>query len=183
MILEGEISSVMEAALQHLREELKGIRTGRANPAILDQVSVEVYGTKMKIKDLANITVPESRQLLISPYDANAVNAIAKGIETANLGIQPVVDGNMVRIIIPPMDESIRKDMVKVCKKKSEDAKIAIRDIRRKFNDKVKKQKADNEIPEDVLKQLEKQIQEITDKYCKNADEVSAKKEKEILEI
>jgi len=183
MSLDSDINEAMEAAIQHLKQELKSIRTGRANPAILDNVMVEVYGSQMRLKDLANITVPESRQLLISPYDANNVNMIAKGIEIANLSVQVIADGNVVRINIPPMDESIRKDMVKLCKTKNESAKVAIREIRRKFNDLIRKQKSEGEIPEDMMKQKEKKIQELTDKFCKLSDDVCKDKEKEILEI
>jgi ribosome recycling factor len=183
MSIENEVSRAMEDAIAHLTKELKTLRTGRANPALLDTVVVEVYGTKMKIKDVANVTVPESRQILVSPYDANNANAIAKAIDAANLSVQAMVDGNVVRINIPPMDEAIRKDMVKQCKKKSEETKISIREIRRKFNDLIRKQKADGEMPEDMMKQMEKKIQELTDKYCKLSDTTCVDKEKEILEI
>ncbi len=183
MSMENEVIAAMEAAIDHLKQELKSLRTGRANPAILDHVMVETYGTSMRLKDLANVTVPESRQLLISPYDANNANAIAKGIENANLNVQAVVDGNVVRINIPTMDESVRKEMVKQCKKRTEEAKIAIREIRRKFNDLVKKQKTSGELPEDMMKQKEKKIQELTDKYCKLCESTCSDKEKEILEI
>jgi ribosome recycling factor len=183
MFNENNIKNAMQAAIDHVKTELKNLRTGRANPAVLDGVRVEVYGTLMKIRDIASVSVPESRQILITPYDAQNIHAIKKAIETANLNLQPMVDSNVVRINIPPMDETIRKDMVKLCKKKAEDGKIVIRDIRRKFNEEVRKDKTSGDITEDMQKANEKKIQELTDKYCKNLDTLCAEKEKEILEI
>jgi len=183
MSLESEIIHDMEGAIDHLHQELKSLRTGRANPAILDQVMVEVYGTQMHIKELGNVTVPESRQLLITPYDPQNTQTIAKAIENANLNLQTKVDNNAIRIMIPQMDESIRKDMVKQCKKKAEEGKVSVREIRRKYNEQIKKQKSSGEMPEDLFKQKEKKIQELTDKHCKMIDDIAASKEKEILEI
>lgn len=183
MNIESEVKGAMESALEHLKQELKNLRTSRANPAILDSVTVEVYGTPMRLKDVANVTTPEARQLLITPYDANNAASIAKSIENANLGLQPIHDGNIVRINIPSMDESIRKSTVKMCKKKGEDAKVAIREIRRKYNDRARKQKTDGEIAEDQMKREEKIIQDKTDFFCKQIDDLCTKKEKEILEI
>lgn len=183
MSISDQVKEKMAAAIEHLREELKGIRTSRANPAILDGVSVDVYGTHMRLKDIASITAPEARMLLITPFDNHNTNAAAKAIERANLGIMPIVDGHLIRIKIPPMDESMRKEMVKMCHKKREEAKVSIRNIRRDGNDTARKQKNDGDLPEDVLKKLEKNIQELTDKFCKEADELSEKKEKEVLSI
>ena len=173
----------MAAALEHLSRDLKGIRSGRANPAILDGVSVDVFGSATKIKALASITTPESRQILITPYDRNNAGAIAKAIEKANLGLQPVVDGNAVRIKISPMDAASRQDMVKLAKRKAEEAKVSIRNCRRDANELSKKQKSAGDLAEDLMKKFEKQIQELTDKSCKEADEFTASKEKEIMEV
>lgn len=173
----------MAAAIEHLKVELKGIRTGKANPAMLDTVHVEVYGTMMRIKDLASVTSPEARQLLVTPYDPQNNHAIAKGIEKANLGLQPIVDGNSVRIKIPQMDESVRKDMVKICRKKGEEAKVSIRNVRRDANEEIKEQKKNGEIPEDQMKKFEKQIQDLTDKFCKEADDITEQKEKEVMHV
>ncbi|MCH9626789.1 MAG: Ribosome-recycling factor [Chlamydiales bacterium] len=178
-----ETEKKMQGALDHLKNDLKGLRTGRANPSVLETVFVEVYGAQMRIQDVATISVPESRQLLISPFDAQNVHAIAKGVEAANLNLQPIVDGNVVRIKIPEMDQSVRQDMVKQAKRKCEEAKISIRNARRDGNEQVKKQKADGDIPEDVMKKLEKKIQELTDTYCKSADNLTEEKEKEILTL
>ncbi len=173
----------MQAALDHFKTELKNLRSNRANPAMLDGVIVEAYGTQMRIKELANVTVPEPRQILISPFDPQTSAAIAKGIEKANLNLQPVVEGQVIRINVPPMDEAMRKQIVKQGKQKAEDSKISLRDIRRKNNELVRKQKADGVITEDVMKKEEKGIQDLTDKYCKEVDDLFAAKEKEIMTV
>jgi ribosome recycling factor len=173
----------MVAALDHFKTELKNLRTNRANSSMLDSVHVEVYGAQMRIKELANVTTPEPRQLLISPFDPQTARAIAKGIEAANLNLQPVVEGQSIRINVPPMDESMRKQIVKQGKEKAEDAKIAIRDIRRKNNELVRKQKSDGLITEDVMKKEEKGIQDFTDKFCKEVDDLFAAREKEIMTV
>ncbi len=178
-----QTKSKMAAALEHLKHELKSIRTGRANPGMLDHVTVEVYGSPMRIKELASITSPEARQLLITPFDRANTAAIGKAIEKANLGFMPIVDGNVVRIKIPAMDDSMRKEMIKLCYKRLEEAKVLIRNIRRDANDLVRKQKADGDIPEDQMKKFEKTIQDLTDKSCRDAEEIAAKKEKEIATI
>lgn len=170
----------MVAVIDHLKDEYKNIRTGRANPGMLDNVQVEVYGSPMRLKDIASITAPEARQLLITPFDITNKGVISKSIEKANLGFMPIVDGNAVRIRIPPMDDSMRKEMVKLCHKKREESKVSIRNVRRDANDLIRRQKSSGDIAEDVLKKLEKSIQELTDKFCKEADDLSEKKEKEI---
>lgn len=175
--------SKMQAAIEHLKSELKSIRTGRANPGMLDHVMVEVYGTPMRIRDIASVTAPEPRLLLITPFDSKNAAAIGKAIEKANLNVAPIVDGNAVRIKIAQMDESMRKNMIKQCYKFLEEAKIAIRNIRRDSNELVRKQKSEGTIPEDLMKKLEKQIQELTDKSCKEADDICAQKEKEVSTI
>lgn len=183
MDLIEQVKTKMSAAIEHLKVELKSIRTGRANPGMLDGVMVEVYGSPMRLKDIASVTAPEARMLLITPFDTSTTNAIGKGIERANLGVMPIVDGNMVRIKIAPMDDSMRKEMVKVCHKRREEAKVSIRNIRREGNDLVRKLKNDGHIAEDIVKKTEKSIQDLTDKYCKEADDLSEKKEKEIATI
>lgn len=167
----------MATAIEHFKEELKSIRTGRANPAMLDHVTVEIYGTQMKIKELASITAPEPRQLLITLFDTNNKGLVSKAIEKANLGVMPIIDGNVIRIKIPPMDESARKEMIKLCHKRAEDCKVSIRNLRREFR------KKDDEMPEDELKKIEKLIQDLTDKSCREVDDITAKKEKEVSTI
>jgi ribosome recycling factor len=183
MSITDQTKSKMQATVEHFKTELKNLRTNRANPGMLDGVVVEVYGAQMRLKELANVTVPESRQLLISPFDPQTAGAIAKGIERANLNLQPVVEGQSVRINVPPMDEAMRKQIAKQGKQKAEDSKITIRDIRRKNNELVRKEKADGLITEDAMKKDEKTIQELTDKFCKEIDDLYTAKEKEIMAV
>jgi len=173
----------MQTALEHLRNELKKIRTGLASPAMVEDVSVDVYGTQMRLRDVASISCPETRQILVTPYDANNASVIGKGIEKANLGFMPIVDGNAVRINIPVMDASVRNEMVKLCHKRREEAKISIRNVRRESNDNVRKQKASGEMAEDLMKKFEKDIQELTDKFCSQADYITEQKEREVSTI
>jgi ribosome recycling factor len=178
-----EIETKMKHAIEHYKTELRNLRTGRANPGVLDNVVVEVYGSQMRLKDLAQVSASDSRQLLITPFDPQTAGPIAKGIERANLNLMGIVDGHVVRVPIPPLTEEIRKDTVKIGKKKAEETKVQLREIRRKGNDLVKKQKQDNEIAEDIQKKLEKQIQDLTDKYCKEVDALFVQKEKDIMEV
>lgn len=183
MSIQDQTKAKMAAAIDHLKAELKGIRTGRANPGMLDHVMVDIYESQTNIKQLASITAPEPRQILITPFDPTTKGAISKSIERANLGFMPMVDGHVVRIKIPPMDENMRKEMIKLCHKRCEEAKVSIRNIRREANEAARKQKADGVIAEDVLKKLEKTIQEMTDKSCKEAEDLTAIKEKEVSTI
>ncbi len=173
----------MEAAIEHLKTELKGIRTGRANPGLVENVRIEIYGTQMRLMDLASISVPEARQIVISPYDTNNAHAIAKGIDQANLNLRAAVDGPVVRVKVPEMDRSVREQMVKVVEGLCEKTKVSIRNVRRDGNDTIRKQKSAGELPEDVMKSTEKKIQESTDKYCKMADDLTESKKKEIMTV
>lgn len=173
----------MVAALEHLKTELKSIRTGRANPAMVEGVVVEVYGSPMRLKEIASINAPEPRMLLITPFEPKNASTIGKAIEKANIGVTPIVDGNVVRIKIPQMDESMRKEMVKICRKRLEEAKISIRNIRRDSNDLIRKQKANGDLAEDILKKHEKTIQDSTEKFCRDADDICEKKEKEVSTV
>lgn len=174
----------MQATLDHFKTDLKNLRTNRANPSMLDGVLVEAYGgATMRIKELANVTSPEPRQLLVSPFDPQTVGAIVKGIEKANLNLQPIAEGQVIRINVAPMDESVRTQIVKQGKQKAEDAKIAIRETRRKQNELARKYKADGLISEDVMKKEEKGIQELTDKFCKEIDALFSTREKEIMTV
>jgi len=183
MGIKEQTEQSMKEAVKHLETELKNIRTGRANPGILDSVTVELYGSQMRIRDIANITTPEPRQLLITPYDKQNTGAIGKAIDKANLGIRPIVEGDVVRINFPSMDDSVRKDMIKLCHKRREEAKVSVRNIRAHSNKTVRDEKAGGIINEDVMNRSEKEIQTLTDKYCKMADDVAAQKEKEISTI
>ncbi len=183
MSILDQTKAKMAAALEHFKNELRNIRTGRANPGMIEHVMVEVYGSGMRLKDIASISTPEARQLLITPFDPKNAAVIGKAIEKANLGFMPIVDANTVRIKIPPMTEELRKKMAKICHDEREKAKVSIRNIRRDANEAVRKQKADGDIAEDLMKKQEKNIQELTDKFCKEADDLSEKKEKEISTI
>jgi ribosome recycling factor len=181
--VEAQVKIAMQVALDHLKGELKALRSGRASSSMLDKVMVEIYGALTPLKNVANITVPEPRQILVTPFDPSTTNAIAKGIEAANLGIHPIADGRVVRLNVPPMDEALRRQIAKQCKDLGEKAKISMREVRRKFNELVRKQKVDGIIPEDMMKKIEKAIQDLTDRFCKDIDTACAEKEKEILTV
>lgn len=173
----------MQSALEHLKEDLKGIRTGRANPGAFENLSVEVYGSNARLRDVAQISAPDARQILITPYDPQTGSSIQKSIEKANLNVKPILDGTSIRISIAPMDGNAREAMCKQCKKLAEDSKIHIRQIRKESNDTLKKQKGDKTINDDVFHAEEKKIQELTDDFCKKCDEISHQKEKEVMTI
>ncbi len=173
----------MGAVIEHLKTELKSIRTGRANPGFLDGVQVESFGSMVKLKAVGNVTLSDPRTLLVTPFDPSMASTIGKAIEKANLGVQVVIDGNAVRIKVPSMDSAVRQEMVKLCKRKAEEAKISIRNIRRDGNEAAKKAKASGELTEDQQKRAEKQIQEHTDKFCAEVDTLCAEKEKEVLAV
>lgn len=179
----SECKENMQKALDHYNDELKGMRTNRPSPSMLDNVPLEVYGTEMRMRDVATVAVADGNQLVVTPFDPSTANSIAKGIEKANLNLMPAVDGNVVRVPIPPMSEERRKEIAKDAREKGEKTKVTIRDVRRRANDLVKKLKADGEITEDDVKRDEKEIQELTDKYCKKVDELFAAKEKDILAV
>lgn len=181
--IDDQTKAKMVQAIEHLKTDLKAIRTSRANPAMLDGVMVEVYGAPTRLKEIASVSAPEARQLIVTPFDPKNVGVVSKAIEKANLGINPIAEGNLVRLKIPPMDESTRKEMVKLAHKRKEDAKVVIRNHRRDGNEHARKQKAEGTLPEDQLKKLEKSIQELTDKYCKEADDLAVQKEKEIMTV
>lgn len=183
MSISDEAKKNMTSALEQLQNDLKGLRTGRANPAVLDRITAEVYGTQMRLKEIATVSVPEGRLLLVTPFDPSNANVIANAIEKANLNLQPAVDGNVIRIPIPPMSEELRKDMVKECKNIGEAIKVRIRNVRKDSNDQIKKQKTDGDISEDQVKSLEKHVQKHTDDFCKKVDDLVIAKEKDILTI
>ncbi len=181
---ECEVYTVkMQKSIEVLKSDFATVRAGRANPSVLDKITVEHYGSNMLINQLATISVPEPRMLTIQPWDASAVKAIEKAINSSDLGINPQSDGKVIRLTFPQLTEERRKELTKQVKKMGEDAKVAIRNIRRDAVDTFKKQKSKSEITEDDLKQLEKEIQDSTDKYCKEVDSETAKKEKELMEL
>lgn len=178
-----EIEKKMEQALLFLKKDLQGLRTGRANPGLVENIVVDVYGTSMRLSELASISVPEARQLCISPFDRNNISAIAKGIQLANLNLQPEVEGNIIRIKIPEPTAALRTEMVKQARKKNEEAKVTIRNIRRDGNEKLKKKEVIECSTDDAIKGAEKKIQDLTNKYCKIMDDVTKDKESEIMTV
>ena len=166
-----------------LREELATVRAGRANAALVDKVMVDYYGTPTPLKALANISVPEPRTLLITPFDPKSIHEIEKAINVANIGINPVNDGKVVRLQIPQVTEERRKELTKTIKKMGEDTKVAVRNLRRDANDKVKKLEKAGDYTEDDVKETLDEIQKLTDKSIKEIDGIVAEKEKEIMEV
>ena len=175
--------SRMEKCLDSLERDFDTVRAGRANPNILNNVVVEYYGTPTPLNQMAAISVPEPRLLVIQPWDAGTLKDIEKAINIAEIGINPQNDGKVIRLAFPQMTEEDRKRLVKDVSKRAEEAKVAVRNIRRDSMDDIKKLKKDNEITEDDQKDGEKKLQDITDKYIKSVDDMTKKKEDEILSI
>lgn len=173
----------MGKSINSLKGEYASIRANRANAAVLDKITVDYYGTPTPIQQLAAISVAEARILCIQPWDASTLHPIEKAIQTSDLGINPQNDGRIIRLVFPPLTEDKRREIVKDVKKFAEDCKVAIRSIRRDCIDKLKKMQKASEITEDDLKQGEKELQDITDKFVKEVDAVAAEKEKEVMEI
>ncbi|HIR61555.1 MAG TPA: ribosome recycling factor [Candidatus Faecivivens stercoravium] len=173
----------MQKALAALNSNFNTIRAGRANPAVLDRITVEYYGTPTPLNQMAAISVPDPRTLMISPWDRSTLKSIEKAIQTSDLGINPNNDGSVIRLVFPPMTSERRSELAKEVHKMAEDGKIALRNIRRDAMDKLKAQKKNGEITEDDVKDGEKEIQKVTDKYVKEADAMADKKIKEIQEI
>ncbi len=178
-----EISDKMDKTLNIYSEDLQAIRAGRANPSILDKIMVDYYGVQTPIPQLGNVSVPEARTLLIQPWDMGVVKEVEKAILKSELGINPNNDGKTIRLTFPPLTEERRKELVKDIHKRAEEAKVAIRSIRRDAIEGYKAQKKNSEITEDDLKEIEKDIQALTDQYSKEIDAMLAKKEKEVMEV
>jgi ribosome recycling factor len=166
-----------------MRGEFSSIRAGRANPAVLDKIRVDYYGTPTPINQMAAVSVSEARILVIQPWDKSSMKAIEKAIQTSDIGINPTNDGVVLRITFPPLTEERRKELCKTVRKLAEDAKVAVRSIRRDANDEIKKQKKDGLLTEDEQKAGEKSVQDITDRFIKQIDDITSKKEKEIMKI
>jgi len=173
----------MDKSLDALRRELLTIRTGRANPEIIEHIQVEYYGQSMPLQQLASISVPEARQLVVQPYDRGSVGAIEKALRQSELGFNPTNDGNIVRIIIPQLTEERRRDLVKVVHKRVEEAKVAMRNVRRDVNDQLKKMRKDKSMSEDEEKRALDQLQKVTDKMVREAETIGQAKEQEMLEV
>ena len=178
-----EFEGKMKKTCETLEATFATIRAGRANAAVLDQITVDYYGSPTPINQVASIATPDARSLLIQPWDASILKGIEKAILTSDLGINPQNDGRMLRLVFPPLTEERRLDLVKQTKKYGEEAKVAIRNIRRDAIDKFKKQQKASEITEDDYKDIEKDIQKLTDDFTKKIDEIMSKKEKELTDI
>jgi len=173
----------MRKSIGFLKEELASIRAGKANPKLVDKIQVSYYGTMTPLNQIANISVPEPRAIIIQPWDASTLKEIEKAIMTSDLGINPSNDGKLIRLVIPVLTEERRKDLLKVVKKETENAKIAVRNIRRDANEELKKLEKSSELTKDDFKKSEEDMQKLTDKYIKYVEDIYRDKEKEILEV
>ena len=181
--MENEAKDKMSKCVESFKQEMGHIRTGRASTGLLDTVEVEVYGTKMKINQIGNVTAPEPRLLVITPWDKSQLHAIEKAIMSSPLDMMPSNDGNVIRLPFPPLTEQRRKELVKMVGKLEEEAKISIRNVRRHIVDTIKKDQKDGKIPEDEAHKLSDSIQKITDDFCAKVDEAFKAKQEEIMEV
>ena len=178
-----EFESKMKKTAEVLKTQLASVRAGRANAAVIDQITVDYYGVPTPIQQVASVSVPDPRSLLIQPWDASVLKGIEKAILASELGINPQNDGRAIRLVFPQLTEERRKELAKQVKKYGEEAKVAVRNIRREAIDKFKKQQKASEITEDDYKTVEKDIQKLTDDYIKEVEGIADKKEKELFEI
>lgn len=173
----------MDKAIGVLKEELTGVRTGRATPASLQRIVVDYYGTQVPIQQLASFSVPEPRTLLVQPFDKNSIGAMEKAIQSSDLGITPSNDGNVIRLSFPPLTEERRKELIKVVHHRGEEGRVAVRNIRRHSKEELERLERDGTISEDDLVRAEKELQRLTDKHVSDIDDVVAHKETELKEI
>lgn len=173
----------MKKSISFLKEDLATIRAGKANPKLVDKIQVNYYGAMTPINQVANISVPEPRSIIIQPWDASLVKEIERAILASDLGINPTNDGKLIRLIIPPLTEERRKELIKQVKKEVENSKVAVRNIRRDSNEEFKKLEKSGELTKDDHKKAEEEMQKLTDKYIKLTDDIYREKEKEILEV
>lgn len=173
----------MQKAIEAAQHDFSTIRTGRANPLILESIKIDYYGTLTPLNQVAGISTPEPRQLMISPWDRSAMDPIIKAIQTSDLGLVPNSDGVCVRLNIPPLTEERRKDLIKALHKKAEEHKVAVRNVRRDVNEHIKAEEKKSEITEDDMKREQEETQKLTDKYIVEIDKLTAKKETELKEV
>jgi ribosome recycling factor len=178
-----DFSRRMEKALEHLAEEFAAVRAGRANAKVLDRITVEYYGSETPLNGVATISSPDARTLVVSPWDTKLLKDIQKAIQTSDLGINPQNDGRVIRLVFPQLTEERRKELAKQVRKYGEDGKVAVRNIRRDAMDKFKKMQKSNELTEDDLKIMEKDLQKLTDEYIKEVEKLTEAKEKELFSI
>lgn len=178
-----EASVQMDKNLEAVSREFSGVRTGKASPALLESVQVSAYGSLMPLKQTATITAPEPSLLVVQPWDTTLVNAVAKGIMTADLGLNPNVDGNLIRVSIPPLNEERRREMVKLLHRMAEEGRIAVRHARQKAKSEIEDQEKDGEISEDEMHRRLDRLQELTDAHIEKIDGMLARKEAEVMEV
>ncbi len=178
-----EFDTKMKKTVEVVVSDFAGVRAGRANASVLDKITVDYYGTPTPINQVGTISSPDPRSLMIQPWDKTLLKAIEKAIQTSDLGINPQNDGQVIRLIFPQLTEERRKELTKQVRKYAENGKVAIRNIRRDAMDKMKAAEKKNELTEDDRKDCEKELQDLTDKYCKQLDELCAKKEKELMAV
>lgn len=173
----------MQKSVEVFRREMASLRAGRASPSLLDKITVDYYGAPTPINQLANITVPEPRLLLIQPWDKGTVGAIEKAIAKSDLGITPTSDGNVIRLVMPKLTEERRMELVKAARKKAEEERVAIRNVRREANDMIKEMEKSGEVPEDTCHRAQESIQKLTDRFVGEIDAILQLKEREIMEV
>jgi ribosome recycling factor len=179
----SETEDRMQKTIDAIKREFSSIRTGKANTSLLEGIKVDYYGNLTPLSQVASITIPDPKLLVIQPWEKRLIPEIAKAIQKSDLGLNPITDANVVRLPIPPLTEERRKDLVKLVKKISEEGKIAVRNIRREANDRFKKAEKEKEISEDDSRKAQENIQEITDEFIKTIDDLVEKKEEEMMEI
>lgn len=177
------IEQRMKKAVEHLRQELASVRTGKATTALLDPVKVDYYGSHVPLNQVAGVSAPEARLLIVHPWEKAMVSVVEKAIQKADLGLNPSSDGTVIRIPIPPLTEERRRDLVKVVKKMVEEGRVSIRNLRRDGNEEIKKLEKDGKISEDTARKSQNDIQKLTDKYIQLMEELLTKKEAEIMEV
>lgn len=178
-----KLSDKMDKSIAALKNEFASVRTGQANASLLDRVFVEYYGSRTPVTQVASVTVPEARMLIVQPWDKTILKDIEKAILQSDLGLVPMNDGNLIRMAIPQLTEERRKELVKVVNKKSEEAKVAVRNIRRDGNDFLKKEEKNSDVSKDIIKDLENKVQKLTDKKIKEIEDATDKKIKEIMSV
>ncbi|HEX3019866.1 MAG TPA: ribosome recycling factor [Chitinispirillaceae bacterium] len=181
--INSETNQRMQKAIDSLKKDLSRIRAGRATPALLDGITVDYYGSPVPVNQVANISVPDARLVIVQPWEKTMIAAVEKAIRVSDLGLNPQNDGNLIRLPIPPLSEERRKDLFKSCKKIAEESKVGIRNIRRDSNEKLKKAEKDKDVTQDEGKKGLDEIQKLTDKFIKTVDELLVNKEKEIMEV
>ena len=179
----ADLDRRMHGALEALKHDLGGLRTGRASVALLDGIKVDYYGNPTPLKQVANVAIPESRLITIQPYEQNMIREIEKAIQISDLGLTPSNDGKLIRVPLPPLTEERRKELIKICKKHGEEVKVQVRGFRRDGNEELKKLQKDTKLTEDELRKSEAEIQKLTDQYVLKVEDVLKKKESEILEV